>query len=412
VLLVGVSWVNAKKGAKSQKPRTAKVEQKTIIQEVSFTGKLQSQKIAALSFEVPGTVTSVMVDKGDLVAKGQLLAKLDSRSAALELAKASASLASSQEDAYIALKKVEADYANLKKQNQQTLAKYRQSVLDAKNSLTQAQDTLEQVNKESGTYSSTAKTSASSVLTAQTSYNAARKAQSEAIEAANKSLEAANYAVFAAKSQYLATTKASEKTDGLSVLQATRDLASVSLSKTELRAPFKGVITEKNINEGEMPTTGKSAFTVQTIDSIEIAADVPETDAIKLSVNQDATVTFDALPPTEEWKAKITSISPAAKVLEGIPTYEVKLKLSGDLSKLKPGLTTNVVVHTAQKDNALSLPKRTIIIKNGQQMVQVWGTDGKSADKEVTTGLSGSDGSIEIVNGLKQGDEVVIPTTE
>lgn len=411
VVFLGIAfWINAKKSEESGKPRTTKVERKTVVQEVSFTGDLQSQKKADLSFEVSGTVTNILVDTGDQVSKGQLLAKLDSRSASLELAKASANLSSSQEEAQIAFKKAETDYENLKNQNQQTLAKYRQSVLDAKNSLIQAQDILEQVNKESGKNSSIAKTSASSVLSAQASYNAARKAQSEAVEAANKNLEAANYAVLAARSQYLSTTKASENSEGLSVLQAAKELASISLSKTELRAPFSGVITQKNINIGEIASLAAPAFTLQTADSLEIVAQVPETDAVKLAVDQNATITFDAFPPTEKWEAKIASISPAAKVLEGIPTYEVKLNVSDNLTKLKPGLTTNVTVHAAEKENVLSLPRRAVITRDNKQVVQIAGENGETAEKEIITGLAGSDGTVEIVSGLNEGDEVVIPS--
>jgi macrolide-specific efflux system membrane fusion protein len=172
-----------------------------------------------------------------------------------------------------------------------------------------------------------------------------------------------------------------------------------------------GIITQKDIEIGELASSAKSVITIQGESASEITANVPESDAIKVQVGQNATVTFDALPATEQWQAEVTSVAPAAKIIGGVPTYEVKVSIKNSSEKIKTGLTANVVVHTAKKSGVIGIQRRAIITKGDKQFANILGADGKTQEKEVTTGLLGSDGIIEVINGLSAGDKVIVEAT-
>ncbi len=408
VIVVGlVAFFQSRTKAKEGNVRTTEVRRMDITQDVSFSGNLAAKQKAELGFEAMGTVTGVYVEAGDTVQKGQKLAQLDTRTASLELAKARASLASGQDQAYLTWQKAERDVLDTAAINKKTLEKYRQSVIDAKVAWDQAKEAYEQTKDESGDYSSITKNKYSTVLTAEAAYHTARQVQREGIETANKANNSAQKAAEIAKAQYAATTDLSSGSAGMSVLEASAALAEVNLAKSALYAPFSGIITKKDISIGSSTTAGKTVLTIESNDGIEVVADVPETDAMKLNVGQAATITFDAFTQSEEWTGAVTSISPAAKTVGGVPTYEVKLSIN-DSGKLRSGLTANVTVHAAKNNAVLGIPRRTVVTKGDKQYVTVLGDDKQTGEREVKTGLLGSDGNIEIINGLNEGERVVI----
>ena len=96
-------------------------------------------------------------------------------------------------------------------------------------------------------------------------------------------------------------------------------------------------------------------------------------------------------------------------VVANVVTYTVTLLLDKKLEEIKPGMTGNVDVIIAQKQNVLRLPVTAINPRNGRATVEVLGKDGKTESREVTTGLKGDD-DIEITSGLEVGDKVVVTT--
>jgi multidrug efflux pump subunit AcrA (membrane-fusion protein) len=88
----------------------------------------------------------------------------------------------------------------------------------------------------------------------------------------------------------------------------------------------------------------------------------------------------------------------------------VTLLLDKKLEEIKPGMTGNVDVIIAEKQNVLRLPVTAINPRNGRATVQVLGKDGKTTEtRQVTTGLKGDD-DVEITSGLDVGDKVVVAT--
>lgn len=410
VILFIVIKVTGKKGVQDQ--RTAVASKKDVIQEVTFTGNLQPAQTANLGFETIGTVTGVYAKNGDSVKKGQKLVQLDTTSAALAVAQAQAALASGNDQAYIAWQTSEQSLNDTKVLNKKTVERYRQAVIDAKIAWDQSKEAYQQTKDEYGDDSSVTKTKYSSVLVAESTYNTAQKALREATETSNKTNNAATKATELAKAQYLATSQSSSKESGMSSLEAAVAIAETNLRKSTLYAPFSGIISKKDIEVGSIATIGTPIFTIQGDGPLEVVADVPETDAVKISVGQRATITFDAFSQTENWNGTVASVSPAAKTVGGVPTFEIKISIDNPAEKFKSGLTTNITVHTARVNSVVAVPRRTIITKNEKQYATFVGSDGKTEEKEVKTGLLGSDGNIEIISGLNEGDKIIIDTVK
>ncbi len=412
VIIGAVTIGRQRFGSTADTVRTTVVERRDVVQDISFTGQLKAEQEAQLGFEFPGMVKSVPVKVGSVVEAGQLLMQLDARSAQLEQAKALADKASAQDQLYIAWQQAAKDWQNIKATNASTLEENRQAVRNAKAELDQSEAVWQQKVRESGEESSIAKTAYSTFLTTQSAYKSTQDALTTAQATAEKNESVSRGAADTAQAKYTASTQAASKVSGLSSLAATQALASVKLAKSSMTAPFAGMVTAINVEVGEIITAGTSLLTLQTADKLKVTAAVPETDAANLTVGQPATITFDAFPSDEEWSAEVMAIAPAAIVLDGIPTYEVTLQLTALSEKFKPGLTTNIVVHAARRSNVLAIPSRAIINKDDQKIVRVQVNPETAVEQTIKTGLTGSDGWVEVRQGLSGSEKIVIGQPE
>jgi RND family efflux transporter MFP subunit len=389
-------------------PRTVTAERLSVIQDVTFTGQLESQTNTSLGFEVPGKISEILVSVGEKVIAGQSLVKLDTTLAQLELAQANANQSSAEYEKYLTWQKSLTTYENTKSNNARTLATKRQAVRDAKAGLDQAREVHQQTVIENGDASSVSKTAHSATLLKESVYHAAQQALEESIKSVNKSSAAAKDSADIASAQHLATKQSAGNIAGLSSLDASRALAQARLNKTSLVASSDGIITAINNELGETVLANAIVIEIQTTDSLKISANVSESEATKLNIGMSTTITLDAYPTGESLSAKVSAIAPAAVIIEGIPTYETTLILDSQTSRLKPGLTTNITVHAAQHNNVIAVPRRAVINKEEKQLIRILGSDGHTSEIEVTTGLLGSDGNVEISSGLTEGDRVVI----
>lgn len=390
--------------------KTETVQKRTIEQEVTFTGRLRAKQRASLAFESTGTLREIDVELGDHVAAGQTLARLDSRELSLNAAKARADQAAAAQRSYQAWQAATGAADKLGAENAKSLQTKQQTVRDAKTAMSQALDVWQQSVRESGDESSTAKATYSTFLTAQTAYRAAQKSLTQGEATAAKTNQAATAAADEARSAYISTQQAAPGVSGLSSGQAVEAVANLRLAKAVAVAPFDGVVTTKSFQPGELATAGTVVVTVESTDDMEVVADVPESDITKLQKGMEAMFTLDAFSDGREGKAVITSIAPAAKVLEGVPTYEVVMSLK-HLDGLRPGMTANVTVKTAHKDSVLAVPRRAVVHTGGVYKVTVLGTGGAQSQKEVGIGILGRDGYVEVVSGLQAGEAVVVSQT-
>lgn len=388
--------------------RTAAVAKGTVVQDVTFTGRLQSHNEAHLGFAVSGPVVDVAVEEGSIVDEGQVLAQIDARDASLSFSKAVADREAARAQTLISWDKAKADEENTKQENSQQIEAQKQLVRDKKAELDQARSAWETRVDDEGEDSYLAKIAYSTYLTAKSSYNGAQ----ETLKTLQKTVTASNQSAYEAsqlaREQHLATVQASGGVSGLSSLAALESRARVLLSQHTLTAPFAGTITGVNLEVGEFATAGLDVVRLETVNQLEISSNVTETDAFKISKGMTSTVSLDALPSTEEWQATVIYVAPSAVIVEGVPVYEIRLSLDEADARLKPGLTANVDVHTDREDNVLMIPRRSVNSRGSSQFVIVVGEDGYEAERYVTTGLIGSDGTIEITGGLHEGEVVLI----
>lgn len=199
----------------------------------------------------------------------------------------------------------------------------------------------------------------------------------------------------------LAAAEEQVKQAELSVRQAETDLAKASLT-----APFDGVVAAVSLNVGEQSSNG--FITLVDTSSVRIDVTVAEADLGKVSLDKTALVTFDALPGTQ-LQGKVVAVSPNANVQQGVVSFPASIKLDTQGVYLPAGMTASVSIVVEQKDNVLMVPNRAVKTQGRTRVVEVE-TDGKTEMRPVTIGLS-NDQMTEIVDGLQEGDRVVIPMT-
>lgn len=383
---------------RAAQPKTIQAERADLIQEVAFTGRLAPAREVSLGFESIGTVAQILVDVGDAVTAGQVVARLDTTSQQLEVAQAMSQRQLTQAEYEILAGKTAREAGNLKTENNQTLATRRQAVRDAKVELGQAQEIWQQTVRESGDESSTAKAKLLAVQAAESAYHAAQQALKLASATATKTNTSATDAAAVAAAQL----RLQEQTYA-------EQIARVKLSKATLRSPVAGVVTAKNIEVGSVATSSQPAVTVATTNQLEIAAAITEADVAKLKLDQEAKFTLDAYPNLPAQVAKISKIDPAATVIEGVPTYKVTLSITNPDLSWRPGLTANVNSIAARREQVIVLPRRAIIRRGSDQFVRLQTPNGATQEQAVTTGLVGSDGRVEILQGLSGQETIVVP---
>lgn len=183
--------------------------------------------------------------------------------------------------------------------------------------------------------------------------------------------------------------------------------ATAALEKTLLRAPADGTVTAVDVKVGEIPTLGTRAVAIQDISNLYLEANVNESSIKSLMVGQHAIVTFDAFPGMT-YEATISSIDPAATIQNNVVNYKIKALLT-QTDTIRPGMTANITVRTAQVDDVLVLPGRVLTTNDGVTTVAriIDERHHKTAVQVVTTGLRGDGDLVEIQSGLSEGDRVL-----
>ncbi len=194
----------------------------------------------------------------------------------------------------------------------------------------------------------------------------------------------------------------------LRIKRAENDLAEARdrLADYYLAATFDGIIASSDLKLGVWVSAGLPVAKLQSVNKFKIEADVPEADIAKIKVGQTGAVTLDAYGSDTGFSVIVSKIDPAEILIEGIPTYRVTLHFTNADQRIKSGMTANVEVATAKKEGVLAVPARAVTTTGNKKTVRLLIND-KLITKTVTTGLRDSAGNIEIIKGLKAGDQVV-----
>jgi len=181
------------------------------------------------------------------------------------------------------------------------------------------------------------------------------------------------------------------------------------IDETKIYSPVDAIVGKRNFNAGETVIAGTAVAELFQETDLEISVNIPESDIVKIKLDQRADLTLDALPADEKLSARVFEIEPASTVIQDVVYYKIKLKLDAQDERLKNGMSADIDIRSAEKENALVVPQRAIKIEGTEKFVEVL-KDAKNnitERKKIITGLEGDEGSVEVKSGLEEGDEVV-----
>jgi HlyD family secretion protein len=399
--------------------QTGKVVREDLATIVSGSGEIKPKTYVNVGANAFGKITHLYVKEGDRVKKGQLLAQIENVQPEADVNANQASLQAAQTDALAAdaaLKTAEADMRRAQ-------ADYDRNKLDWERAQSLFKDGL--ISKSDFDSRRNAWATADAGLVQGQARVAQAKAQKDSAE------------------RHIAQAKAT--------LVHYADL----LQKTTYPAPFNGVVTNLPVREGEtvvigiQNAQGSTLMTIANMSVITAEVKVDETDIVNVKLGQPADITIDAIPK-KIFHGSVTEIGNNAIVRSsGVSTsqqttaseeakdFKVVVTLSDPPEDLRPGLSTTAKITTAKRGNALSLPIQALTLRSKEQIdaqtnapgsvhaappaVKEVASKSKKQDDlqgvfvirnkkavfvPVTTGITGTT-DIEVLDGLKEGDEVI-----
>lgn len=209
------------------------------------------------------------------------------------------------------------------------------------------------------------------------------------------------------------------KAEDIAVFQAQIDEAEIGLAQAQaqledtlLVSPFAGTILTSQIQEGEWATPGAPAITLAATEPLILDVNVDEVDVAQLAEGQAAYLSFDALRASqaEPVVGTITRIAPSASNVGGAVAYSVEISFSPGPLPIRLGMTADIDMVVGRADEALLVPNRAITADRqaNQYFVTRQLPDGTLQRLEVRIGLR-DENQTEIVEGLNEGDVVVLP---
>jgi HlyD family secretion protein len=404
VALAGIAYANiAFKRVDGIAVNTEVIKKQNLKAIVSASGKIQPMRFVNISADTSGRVTDLAVNEGDRVSKGQFLLQIDPRNLRTRVQSGEASLGAARSQ----------------------LEQMRLGLDSARTALKQAEDAYRrQQNLAKGG------------LTTR-----------ETLERAENDL-AMRKADLASQEQNLRTLQLRTEQE-----QATLENARTDLSKVRIESPIDGIITRRNIEQGEtavvgtMNNAGTVLLQVADMSVIEAEVEVDETDIPEVQLGQKATITVDAITG-KTFTARVTEIGNSPIQTTGqastqATNFKVTLQVEGEIPDVRPGFTCTAEITTATRDNALAVPiqattVREVVVdakgqvvrepatpgrrpssttvqaselKPGQERKELEGVfvirDNKAVFEPIKTGIAGEK-FFEVVSGLNDGDSVIV----
>lgn len=208
-----------------------------------------------------------------------------------------------------------------------------------------------------------------------------------------------------------------------SLEQAKLELEERELAKNELvyTAPFDGTIVEVNVSEGEELTQSSSQGSSEPLiiladySRMKVVISVDELDAVKVQKGMPVKVTSDAFPD-KSWDGIVENVAEIGKSTNEVSVFDVTI-VTGPIEELKAGMTVTAEIILQSKENTLILPAGAIREANGKTFVllpvnedEADGENRRQNLKEVKLGVKTGD-YVEILEGLNEGDEVIVPAS-
>jgi HlyD family secretion protein len=433
VLALGIgvyaSTVLSKRGVVAV--QTGKVVRQDLTSLVTASGEIKPKNYINIGANALGILTQILVKEGDHVRKGQLVARIENIQPEAQVASQQAQVSSAEADSNAAEAGLKVADENLR--TQQAMIDHSQADLEhAKLDYDRAKELFKDqllAKQDFDTRKATFDAAAASLNEQQT-----RLAQ------ANSSREQ-TAAQLAAAQRRVAQAKA--------VLAQYSDM----LHKFDSYAPLDGVVTNLPVREGETVVpgvtnlAGSNIMTIADMSLITAEVKVDETDIVSVALGQKADITIDAIP-NKTFKGHVTEIgntailrstglaaSQSAVSSQEAKDFKVVVAMDDPPDEIRPGLSCTAKVTTATRKNAVTIPIQALTIRQKGDLEakpktgggalaatkltpaeekarkeEVQGVfviaGGKAEFRKVETGITGAT-DIEVVSGLKEGDEIV-----
>ena len=187
--------------------------------------------------------------------------------------------------------------------------------------------------------------------------------------------------------------------------EASVNLLENKISNSTIESFADGQIIKINKELSEQVLAGEIVISLIPEESLQIELNIPESDIGWVEVNDSAKIILDAFSETE-FSGRVIAVEPAETVISGVIYYKTKVNLEAEEDRIKPGMTADVTITADFRENVLTIPQRAITEKDRKKFVKLV-KNGKFEEIEIQTGLKGSEGEIEVVVGLEEGDKVV-----
>lgn len=436
---------------------TVLITRDTISSIVNGTGTIQPEAEVSLSFRGSGRVESLLVTKGQQVFTGQLLGELETTDLALALAQAKVS----REISELQLAKLEVppDQDDITT-SQAAVAVAQANVAGAEASITSAQasynDLIAGPTQDQQTVNlAQVRQAEANVKTAQQAYDQVKSRPDIGMLPQSAELERATLALEVAKSQGVLTDQPPTQAQiaaslnqiaqaevGLRQAQSNLisaqnnlkniiegvDIEDIEIARAQLRqaqlnelqaennlknarlvAPFDGVVSQVNVEQGEF-ATGGPAIILSDLARFHMTVLIDEIDVRQIQVGQEVRISVDALPDND-LSGRVTKVSPTANDVGGVVAYEVTIVPEPSNAPLRAGMSATAVITTAKVENVLLLPNRYIRLDRDTGRAFVNKMQGNEPVlQEIELGLRNERQS-QILAGLADGDSVALVLT-
>ena len=350
---------------------TETVDVRTISTTVAASGEVQAADQLGVKFAVAGDVADVLVEAGDVVSKGDVLATLNDFDLQAAVIAAESTVAT-RKDGVQAANLAEAQAQQAINSADQALAAADLALETAKDATSNRKESVDNANRQI----------------------AAAEAQRDTAEYQQARVPAQKAAAYAA----------------LESAETALDQAQANLEKATLRAPMAGTILSVSVERGDTVTTaGADLFTIADLGAFEVTADFAESDIVEIVEGQSVRLEFDALPDeTREGEVTHVALQRVVDASGGsLTTYEVTVSVPDPPALLRVGMTAQVDIITAENADVVAAPVAALRVKGDQTVVNVISPGGTVAEVVVETGSQGSN-FVEITSGLEGGETVVI----
>lgn len=382
---------------------TASVKLSPVNHNLEVTGSVSAWDPLSIGSEVNGLkIETISVEEGQRVRKGQVLATLNSAVLRAQLEQARARLASSQNSLKKAIQPNRFEDIQALKA---ALSQAKASIAQQDAMLAQAEANLANAQRNESRFAGLVSQGAVSQADYDTRQTTAKTAEAE-VNHMKESVRAAHFFWRQAQEKLSMAERGGRSEDiDISKAAVAENLATVKqlqaqVEQTIIRAPTDALVIKRDGHIGDITSSGQPLFTLMRNNRLELRAQVPEADLVRLSAGQKvklATYADAALEIT----GTVREISPMVNAESRLGT--VRIDVPSD-SKVRPGMFLRGMVDLG-KHPAITVPSTAVFNRDGQTFV--FTIVGKQAKRRtVQTGTYTSD-AVEVTSGLKPGDVVI-----